>query len=163
MRSVVGMMLAAVLMVGIAFLVIAQEHPGEHPGKPTEHPGKPSVKITAETIRKGIISYIDKDTKLKGGYFLIWDAQEKRARVLQLVKVHDKLNKLSGADYQRIFKMKAPADEVYFACCDFKEVDGKATLDLDFYMQATPAGLEPFRIVIHKENGKPRLTYPPTK
>jgi hypothetical protein len=70
---------------------------------------------------------------------------------------------LSGSEYERIFKTKAPASEVYFACCDFKEVDSKATLDLDFFMHATPAGLEPFHIVIHKENGKPRLTYPPTK
>ncbi len=156
MRSVVGTVLTAVGLVGLVGLIGSQEHPGEHPGGP-------AVKITAETIRKGITSYIKKDTNLKGGYFLIWDAKVKRARVLQLVKVHDKLNKLSGVGYQSIFKAKAPADEVYFACCDFREVGGKATLDLDFYMQATPAGLEPFRIVIHKENGKARLTYPPTK
>lgn len=141
------------------WLVVAQENPG----KPAEHPGKPAGKITAEDILKGIQAYITKDTKLKGGYFLIWDPKVKQARVLQLVKVHDKLNKLSGADYERIFKTKAPAGEVYFACCDFKEAFGKATLDLDFFMQVTPAGLEPFRIVIHKENGKLRLQYPPTR
>ncbi len=100
---------------------------------------------------------------MKGGYFLIWDSQANRPRVLQLVRVHDKLNKLTAADYERIFKAKAPAAEVYFACCDFREVGGKATLDLDFFMQVTTAGLEPFRIVIHKENGKPRLQYPPTR
>lgn len=83
--------------------------------------------------------------------------------MLQLVKVHDKLNKLSGADYERIFKTKAPPSEVYFACSDFKEITNKATLDLDFFMQATPAGLEPFRIVTHKESGNPRLQYLPTK
>lgn len=160
MRNTFGTVLTAVVLIGsIVWLVVAQEHPG----RPAEHPGKPAAKITAEDIRKGINSYIAKDTKLKGGYFLIWDPEVKRARVLQLVKVHDKLNKLSGADYERIFKEKAPASEVYFACCDFKEVDSKATLDLDFFMHATPAGLEPFLIVIHKENGKPRLTYPPTK
>jgi len=150
---VVTMMLGSLMALG------AQEHPG----KPVEHPGKPAAKVTAEDIRKGIQAYIAKDTQLKGGYFLIWDGQTKRPRVLQLVRVHDKLNKLTAADYERIFKAKAPTAEVYFACCDFREVSGKATLDLDFFMQATPAGIEPFRIVIHKENGKPRLQYPPEK
>jgi len=128
-----------------------------------EHPGKPAAKVTAEDIRKGIQAYIAKDTQLKGGYFLIWDDQAKRPRVLQLVRVHEKLNKLTAAEYEHLFKTKAPASEVYFACCDFREVGGKATLDLDFFMQATLAGIEPFRIVIHKENGKPRLQYPPEK
>jgi hypothetical protein len=150
---VVTMMLGSLMALG------AQEHPG----KPVEHPGKSAAKVTAEDIRKGMQAYIAKDTQLKGGYFLIWDGQAKRPRVLQLVRVHDKLNKLTAADYERIFKAKAPTAEVYFACCDFREVGGKATLDLDFFMQATPAGIEPFRIVIHKENGKPRLQYPPEK
>jgi hypothetical protein len=94
----------------------AQEHPGkpaEHPGEPVEHPGKPAAKVTAEDIRKGIQAYINKDTQLKGGYFLIWDDQAKRPRVLQLVRVHEKLNKLTAAEYERIFKTKAPASEVY--------------------------------------------------
>ena len=138
-----GMWVVALVM-GSLMALGAQEHPG----KPVEHPGKPAAKVTAEDIRKGIQAYIAKDTQLKGGYFLIWDGQAKRPRVLQLVRVHDKLNKLTAADYERIFKAKAPTAEVYFACCDFREVGGKATLDLDFFMQATPAGLEPFRIVI---------------
>ena len=50
---------------------------------------------------------------MKGGYFLIWDDQAKRPRVLQLVRVHEKLNKLTAADYERLFKTKAPAPEVY--------------------------------------------------
>ncbi len=153
-----GMWVVALVMVSLMALG-AQEHPG----KPVEHPDKPAAKVTAEDIRKGIQAYIAKDTQLKGGYFLIWDGQTKRPRVLQLVRVHDKLNKLTAADYERIFKAKAPTAEVYFACCDFREVGGKATLDLDFFMQATPVGIEPFRIVIHKENGKPRLQYPPEK
>jgi len=84
---VVTMMLGSLMALG------AQEHPG----KPVEHPGKPAAKVTAEDIRKGIQAYIAKDTQLKGGYFLIWDEQAKRPRVLQLVRVHDKLNKLTAA------------------------------------------------------------------
>ena len=103
-------------MLGSLMALGAQEHPGkpaEHPGEPVEHPGKPAAKVTAEDIRKGIQAYINKDTQLKGGYFLIWDDQAKRPRVLQLVRVHEKLNKLTAADYERLFKTKAPAPEVY--------------------------------------------------
>jgi len=105
-----------VIMLGCLMALGAQEHPGkpaEHPGKPVEHPGKPAAKVTAEDIRKGIQAYINKDTQLKGGYFLIWDDQAKRPRVLQLVRVHEKLNKLTAAEYERLFKTKAPASEVY--------------------------------------------------
>ena len=75
-----GMWVVALVMVSLMALG-AQEHPG----KPVEHLGKPAAKVTAEDIRKGIQSYIAKDTQLKGGYFLIWDGQAKRPRVLQLV------------------------------------------------------------------------------
>jgi len=157
---------AVAMLLGSLIALGAQEHPGkpvEHPGKPVEHPGKPAAKVTAEDIRKAIQAYIAKDTQLKGGYFLIWDERVKRPRALKLVRVHDKLNKLTAAEYERLFKTKAPAPEVYFACCDFQEADGKGTFDLDFFMVQTPTGIEPFRIVIHKENGKPRLEYPPAK
>jgi len=122
------------MMLGSLMALGAQEHPG----KPVEHLGKPAAKVTAEDIRKGIQAYIAKDTQLKGGYFLIWDGQAKRPRVLQLVRVHDKLNKLTAADYERLFKTKAPAAEVYFACCDFREVGSKATLDWTFTCKRHP-------------------------
>jgi len=119
------------------------EHP-EHPGgeHPSEHPSARAKEVTKESLAEAITSYIKKDAELKGGYFCIYDPKAKAVLVLALDKVHqDKLAKVS--------------DDLYFACCDFKAVDGKM-YDLDFFMKSSPAGLMVSEVAIHKEAGKPR-------
>jgi hypothetical protein len=119
------------------------EHPAEHPSEhPSEHPTARAKEVTKESLAEAITGYIKKDAELKGGYFCIYDPQAKTVLVLTLDKVHqDKLAKVS--------------DGLYFACCDFKAIDGKM-YDLDFFMKSTEDGLQVSEVAIHKEAGKPR-------
>ena len=139
--------IAAVATVGLLVLgtsALAQEHP-EHP----KQDGKKEVqllpaekKMTLYQLADAITLYIEEDSKLKGGYFLVYDAEEKKPLALKLDKVHrERLSGLGGG--------------VYFACTDMKS-DGGVVYDLDFFMQGTSHGIETTEVSIHKKAGKPR-------
>jgi hypothetical protein len=117
---------------------LAQEHP-EHPK------AKDNAKeaVSKEAVGVAVRSWVAADTKLKGGYFLVWDGEAKKPLALTLDKVHD--DKLCKTD-----------DDTWFACADFKSADG-VTYDLDVFMKGTdPKHLQPAELSIHKENGKER-------
>ncbi len=120
--------------------VEAQEHPKEHPS--TEKKG---ATLTPETLAREITQYIEKESKLKGGYFLFFDEKSNQPLVLTLDKVH------KGS-------LSRVAERTYFACTDFKSKDGK-TYDLDFFLRETDFGLQPSEIAVHKENGKERYMW----
>ncbi|MBI4395458.1 MAG: hypothetical protein HY548_00085 [Elusimicrobia bacterium] len=130
-------------------LLRAGEHPHEHPsGSGHEHPSKTgktssASSVTMEDLAKAITDYVQKDSALKGGHFLLYDPVAKKALPLTLDKVHkDRLSKVS--------------DDTYFACADFKTPEGKA-YDLDVFMKgADAASLQATEVSIHKEDGKAR-------
>lgn len=116
----------------------AQEHP-EHPEE------KASSGMTLDALEGAITGYIAEDSKLKGGYFLVYDTVDKEPLSLKLVKVHkDKLATLGNG--------------LYFACTDMKAADG-TVYDLDFFMQQTDDGIETTEIAVHKKSGEPRYTW----
>ena len=121
--------------------LLAQEHP-EHP---TKSAPKAKAEVTKEMMAQAIGDYVEKDTQMKGGYFLVYDTKAQKSLTLTLTKVHqDKLSKVG--------------DSLYFACCDFKTTDGKA-YDLDFFMRGANSNLSVSEIMIHKEEGKPRYSW----
>jgi hypothetical protein len=135
MKHFFALVMVALLPLGSNAL--AQEHP-EHP----EDKGKAQEQTTLDELAEAITSYIERDAKLKGGYFLVYDLEEKKPLLLQLEKVHkDRLSSLGGG--------------VYFACTDMKSSAG-TTYDLDFFMKKSEHGLEPTEVAIHKKAGKPR-------
>ncbi len=125
---------------------ILSEHPTEHP---SEHPAPKKVeapKVTIDDLANAITKYITDDSKLKGGYFVIFDPAEDATLTLTLDKVHkDKLSKVY--------------EDVYFACVDLKTKDGEATYDLDFFMKKTDSGFEISEVSIHKKNGEARYNW----
>jgi hypothetical protein len=160
-------------------MLAAADHP-EHPAtESAEHPEPPKPKpkptpkpLTKEELADKITAYIEKDTKLKGGYFLYYDKVADKALVLTLDKVHR----------ERVAKT---GKEVYFACSDFashskakptggtfgaakparaamRAKDG-VVYDIDFWMKRTARGrwsrLEVTEIMVHKVDGKPRYTW----
>lgn len=135
-------LLIGALLLAPATKALAQEHP-EHP---KSAPKAEMVKeVTKEMMAQAIGDYVEKDAKLKGGYFLVYDAKAQKPLVLTLEKVHqDKLSKLGNNSY--------------FACSDFKAADGK-TYDLDFFMKGTDSSLSISEVIIHKEDGKPRYNW----
>lgn len=140
------MRIAAATLSAVAALALmvavpsAQEHPQEHPS------GEKSKKsMNIQVLSKAIHGYVESDSELKGGYFLVYDPVAKKALPLKLDKVHeDKLATLGGG--------------VYFACADFKAPDG-TVYDLDVFMKGKPGHLEPTDVSIHKVAGEPRYTW----
>ncbi len=118
----------------------AQEHP-EHPAKK-----KPAAsKVTADQMAKAITDYVDSDTRLKGGYFLVYDAGAKKTLQLTLDKVHKE-------------RVSQVGDNLFFACSDFKEA-GDKMYDLDFFMETVDGDLKVTEIMVHKEEGTPRYQW----
>ena len=136
MKFLVAVMTLAFSLLGAT--APAQEHPAEHP----EKKAKVDQQVTLDELAEGITHYIERDTKLKGGYFLVYDSEEKKPLMLQLEKVHkDRLSSMGGG--------------VYFACTDMKS-SGGVLYDLDFFMKRTDGGIEATEVAIHKKSGKAR-------
>ena len=133
------------LALMFTFSAIAQEHPGKALGKKAD--------VTPDHVKKAIVDYIQWDSDLKGGYFLIWDEQEQRVWSLKFSKPHGGVREVK--------------DEEYFLCTDFKaeskQPDGSISttvFDLDFWVkQDEDVKLIVDQIKIHKVAGIPRFKY----
>jgi len=135
----------AIAMIGLIVLFNAViSSAGEHPEHPMEHPSE-SAKVDTEAIATAITDYVATDAKLKGEYFLIYDPVSKSPLLLTLTKVHkDRLSKVG--------------EDLYFACSDFKEKEGKV-FDLVFFLRPEHGELKVTEIMIHKVEGKPRYEW----
>lgn len=136
--------IVAMLLIGPQISFAQKE---EHPEHPTEHP-EDEAATTVDGLAEAIAGYIEMDSKLKGGYFLVYDGVDKKPLQLELVKVHkDKLASLG--------------DGVYFACTDMKALDG-TLYDLDFFMMETDHGMKTTKVMVHKKSGEPRYGWKET-
>ena len=130
---------------------LAQEHPSEHPKEhPSEHPEHPAKEsknvISADNLADALESYVNADSKLKGGYFLVLDDKTDSVLKLRLKKIHK--DRLSGI-----------GKNTYFACADFVTEKGKV-YDLDLFMSGkTSENLIITEVTVHKENGKSRYSW----
>lgn len=140
------------LVLLLALPLRAQEHP-EHPTEqpkdiqPQEQTQSPEevakkAPITMAKLSLAIQAYVADDCKLKGGKFLVRDAEANKVLELTLAKVHeDKLASLGGG--------------IYFACADFQASDGHL-YDLDMFMREGERGLEMTDVSVHKVDGEAR-------
>jgi hypothetical protein len=128
--------MAMILLAGVS---AAQEHP--------EHPSNDAKKesVTIEMLSKAINDYVQSDSKLKGGYFLVYDPVAEKPLRLTLDKVHED-------------KLATLGNDVYFACADFKAADGRV-YDLDIFMKGGMGHLEATDVSIHKVAGEPRYNW----
>ncbi len=137
---------SACIMVLSNATAFGQEHPtkkkkaAEHP----EHPEK-AFKASTETMAKAITDFVDSDSKLKGGFFMVYDAKSESALLLTLTKVHTE-------------RLAQVGENLYFACSDFDAQGGK-TYDLDFFMMSENDELVVTEVMIHKEDGKARYSW----
>ena len=104
--------------------------------------------ITADVVKKSIQDHAAAMSKAHGGVFMIRDDKLNKNWQLKFVKVHDPV---------RMFQKDGQT--IYFACSDFKSVDGKDLLDIDFWMVPEGDKLEVTDTKIHKVNGEARYTY----
>jgi len=150
-----ALMFSAGIMVLNNSTAFGQEHP-EHPtkskessdhAKNSEHPEHPTeaFKVNIATMAKAINDYVDTDSKLKGGFFLVYDSESKSALQLTLTKVHEE-------------RLAQVGENLYFACSDFDDVSGKS-FDLDFFMKKENDQLVVTEVMIHKQDGKARYSW----
>lgn len=136
-------MLAVAVLLFSSGTAVAQEHP-EHPTK--AKPEKPkSAQVSVDQMAQAITDFVNSDSKLKGGYFFVFDVTAKKPLQLTLDKVHKE-------------RLSQVGENLYFACSDFKEVGGK-TYDLDFFMKSVDGKLTVTELMIHKEEGNPRYSW----
>ena len=142
-------------------VALSADHPGtpveqpkstiEHPGKKVEQPKSqehPGKAITADFVKKSIRQHIKSQAKSTKGVFVVHDERLSKDWHLKLAKVHDPV---------RTFEKDGTT--IYFACSDFKSVENKDVLDIDFWMVPKGNKLEVIDTKIHKVNGEPRYAY----
>ena len=102
------------------FFFLGGSLPGYADEHPSEHPAGAEVKkhgLTKEELAKAIKAYVDRDSRLKGGYFLFYDAEPGKPLVLSLKKVHeDRLSRVG--------------EETYFVCADFESGTERPTTSI---------------------------------
>ena len=151
MRRYKGILVLTVYLVFLAGTIMSAEHPTTHEEKkrsPDEKQAgtKEPVEITMEDLAVAIQEYVERDAKLKGGYFLVYDKEKEEPLALKLVKVHeDRLSKIGPNSF--------------FACADFETKEGK-TYDLDIFMRGSKKNnLKTTEISVHKESGVARYDW----
>jgi hypothetical protein len=146
MRNRSGWRTAVLLVAALAIAgwSYAAEHPAEHPAEHTAEAAAPG--ITKDQLADAIRKYVEKDSKLKGGYFVVYDKKAQMPLALTLKKVHeDRLSTIGKG--------------VYFFCADFETPAGKV-YDLDIFMKgADKDHLKATKVLIHKEAGVERYTW----
>ena len=136
------------LLLWMPNFVFSADHPGTSvgPSKSTvEHPGRA---ITADFVKESIKQYVKAQAKSTQGVFVVHDERLNKDWHLTFAKVHDPV---------RTFEKDGMT--VYFACSDFKSVENKVVLDIDFWMVPKGSKLEVIDTKIHKVNGEPRYNY----
>lgn len=108
-----------------------------------EHPGRP---ISGSFVKKSINQYIK--SKSTGGVLTVHDKTLNKDWRLKPGKVHDPV---------RTFEKDGTS--IYFTCVDFRSVDTRDVLDIDFWMVSKGNKLEVIDKKIHKVNSVARYGY----
>ncbi len=106
-----------------------------------------AAEVTVSEIQGAMQEYINTDIDLKGGYFLINDPENAKAVQLKYEGLHEKVKYIKNVD-------------AYYACADFRSLDGATLYDIDFWVKKHSNGeLYVEKIIVHKENGKSKFSY----
>lgn len=139
MNNVLSALSAALfLFTSSALMATAGEHPSDHPaGEQSE--------VTTQTITTAIEKHVKKSAKKNDGYFIVEDREAGKTLYLKLDKIHKE-------------RLSAVKKDLYFACVDFTNRDGR-TYDIDFFLKDSGGSLNVTETMVHKEEGKPRYTW----
>ncbi len=152
----VAALFAAFALAGAAGVVLAAEHPKEHPSNAPGSGAMPSTgsgvtassDVSLEDVAKFTEGYVANQSK-NGAFATTDKAAGNKTLALKLDHVHrDRLSQV-GPD-------------LYFVCADFKTTDDAKTYDLDFFVQGTNKDdlkVVPGKTSVHKEDGKARYTW----
>ena len=115
MYKIIRLLTAALFLFStLGSVTLAGEHPSEHPaGEQSE--------VTTETISRAIDKKVRKSAKKNDGYFIVEDKEAGKTLYLKLDKIHKE-------------RLSAVKKNLYFACVDFTNKDGR-TYDIDFFLK----------------------------
>lgn len=146
-----GIWIAVLALAGAPATGAAQMCGGGHPGHSgsSAHENRHHEEDLSDAAAvDAITEFVMQDTKLHGGYLLVYDPERRAPVALTLDRVHeDRLHRVG--------------DRKYFACADFVTPDGE-TYDLDVLLeQSGPETdrLEVAEIAVHAQNGVPRYVW----
>ncbi len=115
---------------------------GDHP---EDHPAGEQSQITTRNIADAIRAHVEEKSRKNDGYFIVEDKKGDKMLYLKLDKIH--MERLSAVE-----------NNIYFACVDFTNRDGRA-YDIDFFLKDKGGKLKVTETIVHKEEGKPRYNW----
>ena len=126
------------------------DRPGR--GVPSEHPGvkleRMGPAVTAEGVKEAIRAHVETEASKGGGHYALKDPVLGRTWRLVPEKIHDPV---------RTFEKGGK--RIYFACGDFRSLDGPEILDVDFWLTPGVHRLDVVEVRLHKVDGRERYTY----
>lgn len=132
------------VLMAVLFLFTTQASTafGEHP---SDHPAGEQSDVTTKAISEAIEHHVKKSSKPSDGYFVVDDSEAKQLLYLKMDKIHKE-------------RLSAVKKDLYFACVDFTNKDGKS-YDIDFFLKDSSSGLKVTETIIHKKEGKSRYNW----
>lgn len=144
MKKSVSAVFCVLLFLGLAGLAFAQSKSA--PTGSMAVKAAPARSVSQNDLARAIEDYIQRDSELKGGSFLMIDPKTRKPLQMKLDHVHTE-------------RLSVVSDHLYFACVDFKTAGGD-TYDVDFFLKGTKGSdLVVTEMMVHKENGKERYTW----
>lgn len=141
--------LALAIAATVAAGALAGEHPKEHPTgaeHPAGHEHPAGSKQWNKQMFKEYTEAVESHVAKSPEGFRVKDARLGKEWRLELLGVHKK----------RVVHL---GDKKFFACADFKSLDSKDKLDLDFYASKNGETWSIDQVLVHKVNGVARYTY----
>lgn len=94
-------------------------------------------------LRRAVKAYVQEQRDEEDEAFVLRDEKLDKEWRLTLTRLHDEVRQVS--------------EKAYSVCADFKEVDGRTKLDVDFLVNRAGSGWVVRQTVLHAVDGKPRV------
>lgn len=96
-----------------------------------------------KAFRQAVKAYVQEQRDEEDEAFVLRDEKLDKEWRLKLIRLHDEVSQVS--------------ERAYSVCADFKEVDGRTKLDVDFLVNRLGSGWVVRQTVLHAVGGKPRV------
>ena len=94
-------------------------------------------------FRQAVRAHVQEQSEEEDGAFVVSDEKLDKEWRLKFIRLRDEVRQVS--------------EKAYSVCADFKEVDGRTKLDVDFLVNRLGSGWVVRQTVLHAVGGKPRV------
>lgn len=96
-----------------------------------------------KSFRRAVISHVQEQLDDEDGAFVVRDEKLDKQWSLKFIGLRGEVSRMS--------------EKTYAICADFKEIDGRVKLDVDFLVNRSGSGWVVRQTVLHAVGGKPRI------